>query len=263
MDQDRGDGRESPEQEREPGLPHAGTPKTREYQTCRADACRRRACPRRGGVVVKEGQGGTTMTRAASAPLVAILASVWLAPALPAAEPPPAKVVPPTAERAVEMYDEERYAEAREALEALDSAGKADGPLLYRLSFCLGLGDDRGAHDATLARAIAALEKETAGGGGLDVGRGGPGDAARDIRRGAIGRDPSEREALSRSFDYMTWIDLHNWMPALLLWTKVRGADAPEGVMLAWPPPWCQRRCRAMEAERKSFAVSYGRLPAD
>ncbi len=108
------------------------------------------------------------MTRAASAPLVAILASVWLAPALPAAEPPPAKVVPPTAERAVEMYDEERYAEAREALEALDSAGKADGPLLYRLSFCLGLGDDRGAHDATLARAIAALEKETAGGGGLE-----------------------------------------------------------------------------------------------
>jgi hypothetical protein len=50
----------------------------------------------------------------------------------------------------------------------------------------------------------------------------------RDIRRGAIGRDPSEREALSRSFDYMTWIDLHNWMPALLLWTKVRGADAPD-----------------------------------
>jgi hypothetical protein len=47
----------------------------------------------------------------------------------------------------------------------------------------------------------------------------------RDIRRGVVGGSDAEREVLSRLLDFMTWIDLHSWMPPLLLWTKVRGAD--------------------------------------
>jgi hypothetical protein len=50
----------------------------------------------------------------------------------------------------------------------------------------------------------------------------------RDVRRGAVGGTDLEREALSRFFDYMTWIDLHSWMPPLLLWTKVRGPASPD-----------------------------------
>lgn len=48
----------------------------------------------------------------------------------------------------------------------------------------------------------------------------------KDVRRGQVGRDATEREAVGRSIEYMTWIDPHVWMPALLLWMKVHGANA-------------------------------------
>jgi tetratricopeptide (TPR) repeat protein len=62
---------------------------------------------------------------------------------------------------AVLLYDEERYAEARTAIEALDASGAADGALLYRLFFCRRVAGDESAQDA-LDRARKALEKENA-----------------------------------------------------------------------------------------------------
>ncbi len=112
------------------------------------------------------------MLRRLPGTLVALLASACFVSLSPAADPEPAVPSEPgepsAAERAVRLYDEERYEEARAALEALDAAGRADGPLLYRLSFCLDLGAEREARGRTLARAVAALERETAEHGGLE-----------------------------------------------------------------------------------------------
>lgn len=60
---------------------------------------------------------------------------------------------------AVETYDAGRYDEARKLIEALDARGEADGPLLYRLYYCLRQAGDPGAR-AMQERARVALEKE-------------------------------------------------------------------------------------------------------
>jgi len=67
---------------------------------------------------------------------------------------------PGEAQQAVALYDQGRYAEARTLLEKLDAAGALDGPLLYRLSFCVGAAGDPTAQRAILERARVALERE-------------------------------------------------------------------------------------------------------
>jgi tetratricopeptide (TPR) repeat protein len=71
---------------------------------------------------------------------------------------------PAPAQQAVALYDQGRYAEARDLLQKLDAQGALDGPLLYRLSFCLGVGEaaDPAGQQAALERARAALEREAA-----------------------------------------------------------------------------------------------------
>lgn len=64
-----------------------------------------------------------------------------------------------TRARAVDLYDQSRYAEARPLLEQLDAAGEADGVLLYRLYYCQSLAGDPAAR-ATLQRARERLEQE-------------------------------------------------------------------------------------------------------
>jgi hypothetical protein len=59
------------------------------------------------------------------------------------------------------MYDAGRYAEAAQAFTAIDKAGQADGPVLYRLYYCQRSSGDAAA-EATLERARAALEIELA-----------------------------------------------------------------------------------------------------
>ncbi len=72
-------------------------------------------------------------------------------------------------EKAVALYDAGRYAEARSMLELLDAEGKASGALLYRLAFALKQTGAAGPGKAMESRALAALEQEFAGGGGLEV----------------------------------------------------------------------------------------------
>lgn len=50
----------------------------------------------------------------------------------------------------------------------------------------------------------------------------------KDVRRGQVGRDDGERTSISRFIDFMTWIDAHNWLPAMLLWMRLRGPGAPD-----------------------------------
>ncbi len=64
------------------------------------------------------------------------------------------------ADRAVALYDEERYREARDILEQLDADGLATGPLLYRLTFCLRVAGEREREQEVLARAVTTLEEE-------------------------------------------------------------------------------------------------------
>jgi tetratricopeptide (TPR) repeat protein len=64
-------------------------------------------------------------------------------------------------ERAIELYDAGRYAEARVLLEQLDSSGRADGKMLYRLFYCQRAAGD-GQAVATLERAVVKLEDEAA-----------------------------------------------------------------------------------------------------
>ena len=74
------------------------------------------------------------------------------------ASTPPADASP---ERAVELYDSGRYAEARVVLEQLDGEGEADGKLLYRLFYCQRAAGD-GQSVETLKRAVEKLEAEAA-----------------------------------------------------------------------------------------------------
>ncbi|HXV78115.1 MAG TPA: hypothetical protein VD788_17525 [Candidatus Polarisedimenticolaceae bacterium] len=69
---------------------------------------------------------------------------------------------PATAERAVELYDAGRYAEAGEILERLEAEGKLDGGLIYRLYYCRRQANDPRATE-TLSRSIEPLEREAAG----------------------------------------------------------------------------------------------------
>jgi hypothetical protein len=52
----------------------------------------------------------------------------------------------------------------------------------------------------------------------------------KDVRRGHVGRDDGERMSIARSVDFMTWIEPHSWVPALLLWLKVHGPNAAHTV---------------------------------
>lgn len=52
----------------------------------------------------------------------------------------------------------------------------------------------------------------------------------KDLRRGNVGRDDGERMSIGRSVDFMTWIDVHTWVPAYLLWLKVHGPNAAHTV---------------------------------
>lgn len=92
-------------------------------------------------------------TAAAAALLLAVVA---LAP------PAAAQAVSPTGDdvaRAVRLYDEGRYDEARPILAAIEADGRANGSLLYRLYYCL-LRDRAPAARDMLARALASLESE-------------------------------------------------------------------------------------------------------
>ena len=64
------------------------------------------------------------------------------------------------AQRAIGLYEQEKYAEARLIFEELDAAGLATGPLLYRLTFCLRVAGEREKEQQVLVRAIAKLEEE-------------------------------------------------------------------------------------------------------
>lgn len=72
----------------------------------------------------------------------------------------PAAASAPTAAEAVAAYDAGDYAAASRALRALDAAGRADGPLLYRLFFCLRVENDLEGARTVLDRARRALEAE-------------------------------------------------------------------------------------------------------
>jgi tetratricopeptide (TPR) repeat protein len=78
--------------------------------------------------------------------------------AVAAAAAPAAPVTPE--ERAVALYDEGKYEEARAAIEALDPPGGLSGPLLYRLGYCYGAAGDAAKQSETMARALASLQEE-------------------------------------------------------------------------------------------------------
>jgi tetratricopeptide (TPR) repeat protein len=65
--------------------------------------------------------------------------------------------------RALELYDDGRYAEALPLLQRLDEAGEADGALLYRLYFCQRRTGNAAAANATLGRSIERLETDVEG----------------------------------------------------------------------------------------------------
>jgi tetratricopeptide (TPR) repeat protein len=64
--------------------------------------------------------------------------------------------------RALDLYDGGEYTEALPLLQQLDAAGEADGPLLYRLYYCLRHAGDPAAREA-LERARTRLEQEVPG----------------------------------------------------------------------------------------------------
>jgi tetratricopeptide (TPR) repeat protein len=75
----------------------------------------------------------------------------------------------PVKERAVRLYDQGNFDEARKTLQELDNARALDGPLLYRLFFCQkAAGHDDEARKA-LDRARSALEGELAASASLEV----------------------------------------------------------------------------------------------
>ncbi len=72
-------------------------------------------------------------------------------------------------EQAIALYDQGRYAEARPLLEALDAEGEADGPLLYRLSFCRRAAGDIAGEREARERAISALERDNSSAPNLEI----------------------------------------------------------------------------------------------
>jgi tetratricopeptide (TPR) repeat protein len=64
------------------------------------------------------------------------------------------------AERAIALYDLERYDEARALIEKLDGEGKATGAMLYRLAYCRRVAGDRTGEQEALGRAIEVLQQE-------------------------------------------------------------------------------------------------------
>jgi tetratricopeptide (TPR) repeat protein len=92
-------------------------------------------------------------------PISLALGKAPVVPATPAEDPRAA---------AIALYDQGRYKEAGAALKALDAEGKADGALLYRLSYCAGAAGDEQERAKALERSVAALEKETQAGGTVE-----------------------------------------------------------------------------------------------
>jgi hypothetical protein len=68
--------------------------------------------------------------------------------------------------RAVALYDEGRYDEAKPLLETLEAEGKLTGPLLYRLGYVQGSGPRQ---NELMQRALSELEKEAASANNLEV----------------------------------------------------------------------------------------------
>jgi len=81
----------------------------------------------------------------------------------------PARAEATVADKAVNLYDEGRYDEARVLLEQLDAEGKLTGPLLYRLGFCHGQALDAKGQTEFMQRALVELQKEAATGDSLEV----------------------------------------------------------------------------------------------
>jgi len=75
----------------------------------------------------------------------------------------------PSADDAVALYDRGNYAEARQALLALDAKGALDGPLLYRLFYCARVAGDEPAAQAALDRARKTLEKANENPAALEI----------------------------------------------------------------------------------------------
>ena len=75
----------------------------------------------------------------------------------------------PARDQAILLYDQGRYAEARIAIEKLDAAGEADGPMLYRLFFCARSAGDEAAAQRALDRARKALEPANVEPASLDI----------------------------------------------------------------------------------------------
>ena len=50
----------------------------------------------------------------------------------------------------------------------------------------------------------------------------------RDIRQGTIGLEGPQRTAMAQLIEFMTWVDPHTWVPAMLHWLNKRGANDPE-----------------------------------
>jgi tetratricopeptide (TPR) repeat protein len=92
-----------------------------------------------------------------------------IVPVLGKVEPPPAVPAEDPRGAAIALYDQGRYQEAGVALKALDDAGKADGSLLYRLAYCVGVTSGDEARSKVLERSVAALEKETQAGGAMEA----------------------------------------------------------------------------------------------
>ncbi len=88
---------------------------------------------------------------------IALLSLAFLLLPLPAA-----RASSPEAARAVALYDAGNYVEARKLLEKLEAAGKATGPLLYRLAFTLNRAGEKKAGTAMEQKALTRLEAEFA-----------------------------------------------------------------------------------------------------
>src|SRR6185295_16680785 len=94
--------------------------------------------------------------------LLISLASVAIADA-------PAPTMPAELEqKAIALYEQGRFAEARPLLEQLDASGAASGVVLYRLAYCQRKAQDAAA-PSTEQRARERLERDFAGARDLEI----------------------------------------------------------------------------------------------